>query len=199
LNKAFETLPGSVSLTVRGQRAMEASGTENRVEFGFTPANCPNSPAVFPCDYPVTYDLVGQIRTTTFIPGVQPSPKWTGNVITTYILGDFTGSLSARYVGGAKLDKTWGDSVDDANYQNAAGQFLNGSVDNNESKPYVNFSLNGSYDLRLSNLKQFQVFGTVNNLFDKSPPYTGGFLSGTDPQYFDTMGRAYRMGVRMKF
>jgi outer membrane receptor protein involved in Fe transport len=49
-------------------------------------------------------------------------------------------------------------------------------------------------------MKQFQVFGSINNLFDKDPPFTGGgSLSGASAGYHDTMGRAYRMGVRLKF
>ncbi len=78
-------------------------------------------------------------------------------------------------------------------------QFLTGSVDNNHVKPYANFALNGSYNLHVGNLKQFQVFGSINNLFDKTPPFTGGGISGASSQYHDIMGRAYRMGVRLSF
>jgi outer membrane receptor protein involved in Fe transport len=66
-------------------------------------------------------------------------------------------------------------------------------------KPYFNFSLNASYNLDVADLKQFQVFGSVNNLFDKDPPWSGGFISGANSQFHDTMGRSYRMGVRMRF
>ncbi len=27
-------------------------------------------------------------------------------------------------------------------------------------------------------MRQFEVFGSINNLFDKSPPFTGGGISG---------------------
>jgi outer membrane receptor protein involved in Fe transport len=43
------------------------------------------------------------------------------------------------------------------------------------------------------------VFGSINNLFDKSPPFTGGGISGASAGFHDTYGRAYRMGVRMQF
>jgi outer membrane receptor protein involved in Fe transport len=43
------------------------------------------------------------------------------------------------------------------------------------------------------------VTGTINNLFDKSPPFTGGGISGASAGFHDTMGRSYRMGVRMEF
>src|SRR5690606_15407282 len=144
-------------------------------------------------------DLVGQIRSGVFIPGVAATPAWSGNFTTTYLVGDLSMSLNARYVGGAKLDKDWCDNAECANYRNAAGEFLLGSIDNNSVKPYLNFSLSGTYNLQVGELKQFQVFGSIANLFDKSPPFTGGGISGASAQYHDILGRAYRMGVRMRF
>ena len=72
-------------------------------------------------------------------------------------------------------------------------------MDDNRIDPYLNFSLNASYDMQVAPLRQFQVFASVNNLFDKSPPFTGGGISGASAQYHDTMGRALRLGVRLKF
>ncbi|MEO6080164.1 MAG: TonB-dependent receptor [Steroidobacteraceae bacterium] len=250
LNRAFENMPGSVSLTVRGTRALEASGVQlNSNAAGFyndangeeltavasqTQAivrrpnkdacgakydaadaenNRPATVNVGTGAVPRTFangfytnrytclDLVGQIRTNVFVPGLTGSPAWTGNVTLAYLVGELTTSLSARYVGGSRLDNTWADSPDDlnGNYRDAQGRLLYGSVDNNRVKPYVNYSLNGSYNLRIASMKQFQVFGSVNNLFDKTPPFTGGGISGATAQYHDTFGRAYRMGVRLRF
>jgi outer membrane receptor protein involved in Fe transport len=119
-------------------------------------------------------------------------------------VGDLSTSLSARYIGGARLDNSWCDADQFAagtctNYINEAGQYLNGSVDRNWADSYFNFSLNSSYELKVANVKQMQVFGSINNLFDKTPPFTGGGISGASAQYHDIYGRAYRMGVRMKF
>ncbi len=219
LNRAFESLPGSMSLTLRGQVAMESSGVRQESSaIGFyvagsgntvrtpNPDACgaaldaadPNNATFYGNRY-TCVDQVGQIRSSTFIPGVQASPKWTGNIITSYLLGDLAVSVSTRYIGGARLDNAWTDDPQDPDYVNGFGQLLNGSVDNNWVKPYFNFGLNGSYDLQVADMKQFQVFGSISNLFDKSPPFTGGGLSGASAQYHDTMGRSYRMGVRMKF
>jgi outer membrane receptor protein involved in Fe transport len=209
LSKAFEKLPGNLSLTVRATKALEASGIQLSSLTTAPPADyfCAgtfepqlnDNGVVSGGNCYTRIDLVGQIRSSTFVPGVSASPAWTGNVIMTYLVGDLTTSLSARYIGGARLDNTWGDSSDDANYQDESGKYLNGSIDNNWVKPYLNWSLNGSYDLKVGELKQFQVFGSVNNLFNKSPPFTGGGVSGASAQYHDIMGRAYRMGVRLKF
>jgi hypothetical protein len=217
LSKMFESVPGSASLNIRGTRVLESSGIQlNSTAAVAGIGGAMTMPVGYTClgeredvrdvdgrllgaNCRTYVDLAGQIRSSTFIPGVAASPKWTGSVSGTYLLGGLTATLSMRYIGGAYMDKTWGDSADDANYQNAAGQFLNGSVDNNWVKPYINFGLTGSYNLSIASLKQFQVFGSINNLFDKSPPFTGGGISGATSQYHDTYGRAYRFGVRMQF
>jgi outer membrane receptor protein involved in Fe transport len=224
LSRALEALPGNVSLQVRAQRALEARAVRQETSsLGYANANpdpCGaaieaadprnNTPGYTSTGVPfeagfvtnryTCVDMVGQIRSNVFIPGAAATPKWTGNVTGTYMVGDLTTSLSARYIGGAKMDNTWCETdVDCPNYRDAQGRFLSGSVDNNWVEPYVNFSLNGSYNLDVGNMKQFQVFGSINNLFDKSPPFTGGGISGATANFHDTMGRAYRMGVRMQF
>lgn len=193
LNRVFESVPGSVQFRLDGTRALQSAGSEATGDFFGTGTLV----------QPALTDLVGQFRNATFIPGVSATPKWTGNARVSYLTGDLAATLSARYIGGGKIDKTWSDNPGDPNYQNAAGAFLFGSVDNNHVNPYFNFSLNGSYNLHVSGVKQFQVFGTINNLFDKEPPVVGGStfgsLSGTDSQWYDVLGRAYRMGVRVRF
>jgi outer membrane receptor for ferrienterochelin and colicin len=144
-------------------------------------------------------DLVGQIRSSVFIPGVAATPAWTGNVTGSYLLGDFSGAVLMRYIGSAKLDKQWVDDPSEPGYYTASGAISNAAVDNNTVKPYLRFDLNLGYDLRIANTKQFRVFGSITNLLDKSPPFTGGGISGATAGYHDTLGRAYRMGVQAKF
>jgi len=122
-----------------------------------------------------------------------------GNVIATWQTGRMASTVAMRYVGGAKLDNTWSDDPDDPRYRDGQGQLLYGSVDDNRVEPYLNFSLNGTFDLDLPRISHAELFGTVNNLFDKSPPFTGGGISGASAVYHDTMGRSYRMGVRLRF
>jgi len=211
LNRALESLPGSMSINLRGTRALEASGVQlvspqaRTGNAALTVAECAAVGGTRDADTNcyVPLDLVGQIRSSVFIPGVSATPKWVGNFSASYLLGGFTTTLSARYIGSSVLDKTWCDAgqaeLGCPNYQDANGRFLAGSVDENNVKPYFNFSLNSSFDLKVGNLRQFQVFGSINNLFDKSPPFTGGGLSGASAQYHDTMGRSYRFGARVRF
>jgi outer membrane receptor protein involved in Fe transport len=188
-DRLLPNLPGAVALTVRANRALEASGL---LSAGLASAlGIPRT----------TVDYVGQLGSGLgWVPGIQPTPKWSGNIITSYIKGAATVSLSARYVGGAKIDKVfYSDSPGEPYFQDANGRYVWGSIDNNSVAPYLNFALNGSYDLQVQGTRQFQVFGSVNNLFDKDPPYAGGYLSGASPQFHDIYGRSYRMGVRVKF
>jgi outer membrane receptor protein involved in Fe transport len=188
-NQVFEQMPGNFSLSVRGTRALEASG----LVAGFL--------RLFVADPTAPVDIVGQLSSGLgFVPGIQPTPKWAGNIVTSYMTGPATVSLSARYVGGAKIDKTfYSDGPGQPYWQDENGQFVVGSIADNSVPNYLNFSLNGSYDLQVSGVKQFQLFGTINNLFDKDPLFSGGPQSGANPQFHDVLGRGYKLGVRMRF
>jgi outer membrane receptor protein involved in Fe transport len=224
MSRAFETLPGTVALNLRASRALESSGVQqdSGIAYGANPngscgaaldaadpTNHINNDLSRPfrSDAIGTYvvnrytcvDLVGQIRSSVFIPGVAATPAWTGNVTASYLLGDFTGAVLMRYIGGSKLDKRWTDDPSDPGYYTADGSVSNATVDNNTVKPYARFDMNLSYDLRIADMKQFRVFGSVTNLLDKSPPFTGGGISGATAGYHDTLGRAFRFGVQAKF
>src|SRR5690606_16567210 len=144
-------------------------------------------------------DLVGQIRSSVFIPGVAATPQWTGNITASYLLGDFTGALLMRYIGGSKFDKRWVDDPSEPGYYTEEGAISNATVDNNTVKPYARFDVNLSYNLDVANLKQFRIFGGITNVMDKSPPFTGGGISGATAGYHDTLGRAFRFGVQTRF
>jgi outer membrane receptor protein involved in Fe transport len=189
LSRVFDRIPGMLSLTVRANRALEASGL---LSAGLASALGIDR---------VPVDFVGQLGSGLgWVPGIQPTPKWSGNIITTYLQGPLAVSLSARFVGAAKLDKVfYSDSEGEPYYKDANGRYVWGSIDDNTVPSYLNFALNGSYDIPVSGVRQFQVFGSVNNLFDKDPPFAGGYLSGASPQFHDIYGRSYRMGVRVRF
>jgi outer membrane receptor protein involved in Fe transport len=43
-----------------------------------------------------------------------------------------------------------------------------------------------------------QIFGTVNNLFDKDPPQYGLSLTAAGGIPHDFIGRTFKLGVRMR-
>jgi hypothetical protein len=48
-------------------------------------------------------------------------------------------------------------------------------------------------------MNQFQIFGSISNLMDKDPPFLSGGTGGAVGGFYDTYGRAYRLGVRLRF
>jgi len=227
LNRFFEALPGSMALNVRATKALESSGVQVQSSpFGYYGANPTGEcGAAFDRADPMNYvnndpatgefrsnafgeyvvnrhlcvDMVGQIRSSVFVPGVAASPRWSGNVTASYLYGDLTTSLLMRYIGAAKFDNRWVDDPNEPGYYTEDGRISNASVDNNRVDPYARFDLNLSYNLKVANMKQFRIFGSVTNLFDKSPPFTGGGISGASAGSHDTLGRSYRMGIQTQF
>ncbi len=213
LNRAYEGAAWIDGAQPAGNRALEASGVQQTSTFGTTPNTQTCGAALEKAD-PQNYDLtgtfrvlnryncvnlVGQIRSSTFIPGCSghtevdrqlqhfvPVRRPDGYLVRQVHRRREDGRYLVRQSPGAGLLR-------------CHGQPSNATVDNNRVDPYLNFSLNGSYNLKVANMKQFQIFGSINNLFDKTPPFTGGGISGASAGYNDTLGRAYRMGVRLKF
>ena len=59
-------------------------------------------------------------------------------------------------------------------------------------------NLNASYKLPFDN-NAFEIFGSVNNVFNKKPPIApGGNGYPTNPVYFDTYGTAWKVGMRVR-
>ena len=134
-----------------------------------------------------------------FLPDVAPAPEWIGNLIVSYLHDRFSITGQARYTGSGKLDLLdpyLGPS--DPGYNPA----LTGSVSNSDVPSHTTFNLSGSYDLKLGSMERTELFGSITNLTDKKPPFSGnnGFgVGGVNAAFFDTLGRTYRVGIRMSF
>ena len=50
----------------------------------------------------------------------------------------------------------------------------------------------------LDDAERFELFGSVSNVFDKDPPPAPETQFYTNPVYFDTLGRYFRFGGRVK-
>jgi iron complex outermembrane receptor protein len=130
-----------------------------------------------------------------FLSDFAASPKWTGNMTISYSNGPFIGTFQTRFVSSGALDLQNPKTGPDSATYDPTKTF---SVNNNEVPSYFVFSLNGSYDVKWFNLEKFQVFGSINNLFDKDPPFSAGGVGGANATYFDALGRTYKVGFRMK-
>jgi outer membrane receptor protein involved in Fe transport len=134
-----------------------------------------------------------------FLPDVAPAPEWVGNLIVSYLRERFTITGQARYTGSGKLDLlTPRTGPGDPGYNPG----LTGSVSNSHVPSHTTYNVSGSYDLDVGNFERMQLFASINNLFDKDPPFSGnnGFgVGGVNAAFFDALGRSYRIGVRMTF
>ncbi len=119
-----------------------------------------------------------------------------GQLHDSYLNGPLTLTLQAQWTGKGKFnaEMPWLDPSD-AGYDPT----LAGTVDDNTVGNYFNFNLNGSYNFAVSGLEQSQVFLSVSNLFDRTPPFSNGGIGGVNGTFYDTLGRTFRVGYRMKF
>ena len=151
---------------------------------------------------PTGIDVAGQTGGDAgFLSDFASSPDWSGTLSTTYTNGALVGTLQTRFVSSGVLDlQNPKRGPGDAGYNPA----LTYSVTDNTVASYFLFDLTGSYDFKWFNLEKLQLFATVDNLFDKVPPFSGapgqtGNVGGTNAAFFDTLGRTYRVGMRMAF
>jgi outer membrane receptor protein involved in Fe transport len=145
-------------------------------------------------------DVVGQTGTSnTFLNDNQPQPKWTGSLTSTYQQGPASVTAQMRFVGKGTMDYNYRHGVDDAGLP---------VIPVTTVASYQVFSLSGMYTFEnMGALSELQLFGVVDNLFDKQPPFAAGITAfgtannfgGTNATYFDTLGRMYRVGLRMNF
>jgi iron complex outermembrane recepter protein len=131
-------------------------------------------------------NIVGQTgASNNFLNDNQPSARWLANFSSTYQHGNASLTMNVRYVASGVID-----------YLPTAEDSLN----DNTVPSYTVFALNGSYKFRdLGKVKSLQVWAGVDNVFDKDPPFAAGSgngTGGTNPIFFDTIGRAFKLGIR---
>ena len=56
-----------------------------------------------------------------------------------------------------------------------------------------------SQQITIGGDRQFELFGAVNNVFDRDPPAMPSGNLGTNQVLFDPIGRAFKLGVRVNF
>jgi len=139
-------------------------------------------------------DISGVVGASNgFLADWAAAPDWTAQIITSYINGPFMLTTQGRWV---KEGDVYADRFgpNDSNYD---PNRIN-SISDNALPNYVVWTLSGSYDFTIANT-EMNVFGTVNNLFDKEPPLGAGGTGGTNPTFYDTIGRNFRVGLRANF
>jgi outer membrane receptor protein involved in Fe transport len=129
-----------------------------------------------------TFDYAGALADDTGVPDLRIF------LTATYEQGPFQGTLSARHIGEGVLRNEWGPAD---------------IADNNvPSVTYFDLGLTWRFTGMGRNA---ELFGVVENLFDKAPPIapittTPTHINfGTNAILYDLIGRQYRSGVRFRF
>ncbi len=123
----------------------------------------------------------------------EPAPAWAAQWTTTLRRAAFGVTAHARYVSAGNKHATRRGPQDEGYDPSSAD-----SIDDNRVPSSLIWSLGGHYDLAFGG-NRLQIFGTVHNVLDRTPPLIGSGLAGTNPVLFDTIGRSYRIGVRAEF
>jgi outer membrane receptor protein involved in Fe transport len=125
--------------------------------------------------------------------GAQGLPKWTLNGNVVYNSGPVTLSLEGRYIPRGVYDKTL-VGPQDAGYDPQ----LPNSIDDN--RVGGRFYTNVGFQFRVPHRTHaFEFYGAIQNLFDKDPPIAPWNGIGTNGVMFDTIGRSFRVGARLKY
>lgn len=147
-------------------------------------------------------DYAGQTGPVGASGNFSPSPAWIWNGFLSYDSGPFNATLSFRRIGKG-IYNVERIGPEDEGYDPT----LRNSINTNRVDGATYFGLAMSYQIPLgsSDDNYIEVFGAIDNLFDKKPPIApgGGGLGGsnypTNPVFFDTFGSRFRTGVRARF
>lgn len=119
------------------------------------------------------------------------APDLTLNGTVTYAAPRWSVTVQGRYIAQGLYDAQRIGPKDPAYSSTKLNSISDNIVD---SRFYVN--LFGSVFVDAD--KRFELFGSVSNLFNRAPPPAPETQFYTNPVYFDTLGRYYRAGVRVK-
>jgi len=73
------------------------------------------------------------------------------------------------------------------------------SVNNNRVPGRFYLDVAGTLRVAVNSGREFELFGSVNNLLDRDPPAIPSGNLGTNQVLFDPVGRAFRLGARVRF
>lgn len=133
-------------------------------------------------------DRVGQ---TGYRPGTTTGvPRWMIDGDISWTLDALTLGLHGRYISGGIFDVLFVGPEDPGYAVNLSNSVNTNRVD---SAFYTDFNV--AYRIN----DNIELFGVVNNVFDKDPPRAASAQGGTNQVFFDPMGRYFKGGARVKF
>jgi iron complex outermembrane receptor protein len=121
-------------------------------------------------------------------------PEWALNGTISYSKGPFSISVQGRYIDSGIANVQWLQPGDPG--YSPASPF---SVNDNTVPSAFYTTLSGRYTLPMRTERSWEIFASINNLTDKTPPIVPTGDYPTNPAFFDQIGRAVRFGVRADF
>lgn len=126
--------------------------------------------------------------------GSLPAQLFTkkANLVVTYTNGPFSFNLNGRYNNGGANSLNW-------NVPNSSGTVTTWNVADNHTGGSVYWDTRVAYRINVGG-GELELFGNVQNLFDRDPPLV--LLQGIGTQTaggYDQIGRRYVAGVNLKF
>ena len=121
-------------------------------------------------------------------------PDYTLDGVVTYSKGPGSLTFHGRYIPSGSYNVSF-IGPDDPNY----AVTLPTSVNNNRVPGRFYLDLAATYRIGVGSGREFEVFGAINNLFDRDPPAIPSGNLGTNQVLFDPVGRAFRIGARVHF
>lgn len=134
--------------------------------------------------------------------GFGGTPEWTATLSVGYERGPVALNLQGRYLGSGVIDNT----VDEQGNPLPANLPVNANLTGNglvPNKVSAWFYTHATARYRFGEAARSEVFLTVNNLLDKDPANIPNYFiygtMATNSQIYDTIGRTYTAGVRLRF
>ena len=120
-------------------------------------------------------------------------PEWSVNGTVTWAKGPLSLSMQGRYIDSGIFNVNYIE-IGQPGYSPASPFSTN---DNSVDSAFYT-TLSARYSFPMRNERNWEIFATVNNLFDEDPPLAPGAYP-TNAAFFDQVGRFYRLGLRADF
>ncbi|MDB5717797.1 MAG: tonB dependent receptor family protein [Sphingomonas bacterium] len=121
-------------------------------------------------------------------------PDYTLDGLLTYTKGPGSATLHGRYIPAGSYNVSF-IGPDDPSY----AVTLPTSVNNNRVPGRFYLDLAATMKVAVSSDREFELYGSINNLLDRDPPAIPSGNLGTNQVLFDPVGRAFRLGARVRF
>jgi iron complex outermembrane receptor protein len=122
------------------------------------------------------------------VTNIQGVPRWKLDGVVTYARPSWSMTFHGRYIPRALLDPTKIGPEQD-------GYDINDPNSISENHIAARFYLDITGTIKIN--ESFEMFGTINNVFDKDPP--GQLRLIGNPLHFDPIGRFFKVGVRTRW